>query len=300
MAGQAGCIKAPVTSRGFLIYYCIAIFFYFYGNKIVIMKTYLFLLLVLLSPLAMTAQSPLDRLENSPRHHEWVDVTHDNRVVRSFLVYPEISEKALVVIVIHENRGLNDWARSMADQIAEAGYLAIAPDLLSGSGPDNGGTDSFSNSDEARTAIYALTPEQVAADLNAVAEFGKTIPAGNGKVAVIGFCWGGSQSFNMATYNDDLAAALVCYGTGPENEDAIKNITAPVYGFYGGNDNRVNATIETSSALMKKHGKIYEPVTYPGAGHGFFRAGEMPDASEENKKGREDGWVRLKEILKSL
>ena len=264
------------------------------------MKTLFTFLLLLLSPLTLSAQDPLERLENSPRHHEWVDVTHDSRVVRSFLVYPEISEKALVVIVIHENRGLNDWARSMADQIAEAGYIALAPDLLSGSGPEGGGTDSFSNSDDARTAIYALSPEQVAADLNAVAEYGKTIPAGNGKVAVIGFCWGGSQSFNMATYNDAIEAALVCYGTGPADEQAISAVSAPVYGFYGGNDNRVNATIETSSALMKKYGKVYEPVIYPGAGHGFFRAGEMPDASEENKKGREDGWVRLKEILKSL
>ena len=256
------------------------------------------ILLLLLVP--VNAQSPLERLENSPRHHEWVDVSYDNRVVRSFLVYPEISEKAMVVIVIHENRGLNDWARSMADQIAEAGYIALAPDLLSGSGPDNGGTDSFANSDDARTAIYALTKEQVESDLNAVAAYGKSIPAGNGKVAVIGFCWGGSQSFNMATFNKDIEAALVCYGTGPEEEEAITNIKAPVYGFYGGNDNRVNATIETSSALMKKYDKAYHPVIYPGAGHGFFRAGEMPDASEENKKGREDGWVRLKQILKNL
>lgn len=262
------------------------------------MKNLLYLLI--LSPLSLWAQDPLTRLEESPRHHEWVTIKNGDREVRAFLVYPEVSENVPVVIVIHENRGLNDWARSMADQIAEAGYIAIAPDLLSGAGPNGGGTASFANSDDARTAIYGLDQVQVTADLTATADFTRNIAAGNGKIAVIGFCWGGSQSFDFATNNSDIKAAFVCYGTGPKDPEAYKRITAPVYGFYGGNDNRVNATIEKSKEIMDANSKTYEPVIYEGAGHGFFRAGEAKDASDANKKGREEGMKRLLELLSKI
>lgn len=262
------------------------------------MKKLFFILLT--TPLLLFSQTPLERLQQSPRHHEWVKVTHGNRTVESFLVFPEKAEKTPVIIVIHENRGLNDWARSMADQLAESGYIALAPDLLSGAGPNGGGTSSFANSDEARTAIYGLPEEQVTADLQATVAYAKKIPAGNGKVAVIGFCWGGSQSFRFATHSDQIKAAFVCYGTGPKAEDEIKKIQVPVYGFYGGNDNRVNATIDSSRELMNKHGKTYLPVIYEGAGHGFFRAGESAEASEANKKARKEGWERLKKLLLEL
>jgi carboxymethylenebutenolidase len=260
------------------------------------------LLLILLFSFSLTinAQNSLQRLEQSPRHHEWKNITYGERTVRAFVVYPEVAEKVPVVIVIHENRGLNDWARSMADQVAEAGYIAVAPDLLSGEGPGGGGTDSFENSDAARTAIYDLDPDQVTNDLDACVEYGSGIPAGNGKVAVVGFCWGGSQSFRFATNNSDIEAALVCYGSGPEDGEAYKRITAPVYGFYGGNDNRVNATIDNSEKWMNRYEKFYEPVIYEGAGHGFFRAGEAEDASVENKKGRDEGLKRMWDILGKL
>ncbi len=258
------------------------------------------LLLCLFISFSGYAQSSLERLENSPRHHEWVEIKHGERTVNSFLVYPEVSEKVPIVLVIHENRGLNDWARSLADQIAEAGYIALAPDLLSGTGPDGGGTSAFENSDAARTGIYALEPEQVTADLKANIEYAKSIAAGNGKVVVIGFCWGGSQTFRLSTNTNEIQAAFVCYGTGPKAEEAYSNIEVPVYGFYGGNDNRVNATIDMSKAAMDKFDKIYEPVIYEGAGHGFFRAGESPDASEANKKAREEGWKRLKALLADI
>jgi len=256
--------------------------------------------IILFTSFTVFAQDPLQHLEQSPRHHEWVNIKYGDRTVKAFLVYPEVSEKVPVIIVIHENRGLNDWARSMADQIAEAGYISLAPDLLSGEGPNGGGTASFENSDAARTAIYDLNPEQVTADLNATVDFVKKIPSGSGKVAVIGFCWGGSQSFRFATNNKDIKAAFVCYGTGPENPEAYERIEAPVYGFYGGNDNRVNATIESTKELMKANNKIYLPVIYEGAGHGFFRTGEAKDASEANKKGREEGMKRLLKLLSEL
>jgi len=146
----------------------------------------------------------------------------------------------------------------------------------------------------------SLPPDQVTADLNAAVEYVTKLPACNGKVAVTGFCWGGTQTFRFATNNKAVKAAFVFYGTGPDKEDEVKRIAVPVYGFYAGNDARVNTTIPASTELMKKAGKTYEPVTYEGAGHGFMRAGEAPDASKENKKARDEAWTRWKDLLKKL
>jgi carboxymethylenebutenolidase len=239
-----------------------------------------------------------NRIEKSPRHLEWVKVKHGSREVNCFIAYPEVKEKATAVVVIHEIFGLTDWVRGVADQLAEAGYIAIAPDLLSGSAPGGGGTAELGGGDAVRRAISSLPPDQVTADLNAVAGYVAKLPACNGKVAVGGFCWGGTQTFRFATNNKDIKSAFPFYGSGPEKEDEIARIRCPVYGFYGGNDARVNATIPKSSELMKKAGKTYEPVTYEGAGHGFMRAGEAPDANAANKKAREEAWARWKELLK--
>ena len=240
------------------------------------------------------------RLEKSPRHLEWVKVKQGKREVNSFLAFPEVKDKAAAVVVIHEIFGLTDWVRGVADQLAEAGYIAIAPDLLSGTAPNGGGTSELGGGDAVRKAISSLPPDQITADLNALVEYVSKLPACNGKVIVAGFCWGGSQSFRFATNNKDIRAALVFYGTGPVEERGIARISCPVYGFYGGNDARVTATVSESSNLMKKAGKTYEPVTYEDAGHGFMRAGEAPDATEANKKAHDQAWTRWKELLKRL
>ena len=140
----------------------------------------------------------------------------------------------------------------------------------------------------------------ITADLGAVTDYIAKLPAASGKVAVAGFCWGGGQSFRFATNRKDLKAAFAFYGTGPEKADEIARITAPVFAFYGGNDARVNATIPISEELMKQAGKTYEPVIYDGAGHGFMRAGEAPDAGTANKKARDEAWQRWLAALKKL
>jgi carboxymethylenebutenolidase len=256
-----------------------------------------------LAPAVASAQDwAKARVEKSPRHQEWVQIKAGERIVHAFLVYPEVKNKATAVVVIHENQGLTDWVRSLTDQLAEAGYIAIAPDLLSGMAPNGGRTSDFPD----RTAIgqafakLGQTPEQVTADLNAVADYVIKLPAANGKLAVAGYCWGGSQTFRFATNRPNLAAAFVFYGSGPDNPEAIAKIKCPVYGFYGGNDARINATIPKSEELMKAAGKKYEPVIYDGAGHGFMRAGEDPAGNEANKKAREEAWSRWKELLKKL
>lgn len=240
------------------------------------------------------------RLENTPRHLEWITVKQGDREVKCFIAFPEVKDKATAVVVIHEIFGLTDWVRGVTDQLAEAGYIAIAPDLLSGSAPGGGGTAELGGGDAVRKAISTLKPEQVTADLKAVAAHVSRLPACNGKVAVAGFCWGGTQTFRFVTASKDVKAGLVFYGSGPEKEEDIARIQAPVHGFYGGNDARVNATIPKSTELMKKAGRRYEPVTYEGAGHGFMRAGEAPDASAENRKARADAWQRVKDILSKL
>ncbi len=238
------------------------------------------------------------QLENSPRHQEWVKVKAGNREVQCFLVFPEVKNKAMAVVVIHEIFGLSDWVRNVADQLAASGYIAIAPDLLSGMAPHGGGTAELGGRDEVTKAVSSLPPDQVKGDLDAVFQYVAKLPACNGKVAVGGFCWGGSQTFRYATNTQGIRAAFVFYGGGPEKTEEIERIQCPVYGFYGGNDARVNATIPLSRELMQKAGKTYEPVIYENAGHGFMRAGEAPDASEPNWNARLEAWKRWKELLK--
>ena len=240
-----------------------------------------------------------EKLDKSPRHREWVSIKYGNRTVQAFIVYPEVSHKAPVVIVIHEIFGLSDWARELTDEIAAEGYIAIAPDLLSGMGPKGGGSSEFPDTDATVKAVSGLNPDTVTADLDATADYAKKLPAANGKLAVTGFCWGGGKSFAFATHRPDLSAAFVFYGQGPD-ADAIKSIHAPVYGFYAGNDARIGATVPGTAEAMKAAGKTFEPVTYDGAGHGFMRAGEAPDASEANKKARDEGFARLTKLLKGL
>jgi carboxymethylenebutenolidase len=238
------------------------------------------------------------QLKKSPRHREWVTVKRDARAVQTFIVYPESKDKKPVVLIIHEIFGLTDWAQELADEVAEAGYVAVAPDLLSGMAPNGGRTSDFPG-DKAIEAINHLNPDQITADLNAAADYALKLPATNGKLFVAGFCWGGGQTFRFATNRPDLAAAFVFYGP-PPDKDAMARIKGPVYGFYAGNDQRIGATLPEAIANMKAAGKTFEPVTYEGAGHGFMRAGEAPDAKEADRKARADAWKRWKSLMERL
>src|SRR5262245_27848145 len=160
------------------------------------------------------------RADKSPRHQEWVKVKNGDRTVNAFLVFPEVKSKATAVVVIHEIFGLSDWVRSLTDQLAEAGYIAIAPDLLSGLGPKGAGSADFDRN-SAGQALRDLPPDQITADLNAVADPVSKVPGCNGKVAVAGFGYGGAQTFRFATNRPSLKAAFVFYGNGPESKEAI-------------------------------------------------------------------------------
>jgi carboxymethylenebutenolidase len=263
-------------------------------------RLFLLSVLFLCAALAAPAQDwAKTKLDKSPRHQEWVKVKHDSREVQCFVVYPEVKDKATTIVLIHEIFGLSDWAREMADELAAEGYIVVEPDLLSGMGPNGGGSDSFADQSSTTKAVSMLPPDQVTADLNAAADYAAKIPACNGKIVVAGFCWGGGQSFHFATNNKDVKAAFVFYGTPPKAGDMAK-INCPVYGFYAGNDARVTTTVPKATDQMKAAGKTYEPVIYDGAGHGFMRAGEAPGASDANKKTRDDAFQRWLELLKKI
>jgi len=257
--------------------------------------TFLLLLILATAQVAAAQDWAKEKLAKSPRHYEWVTVKHDGRAVDTFVVYPEAKDQRPVVLVIHEIFGMTDWVQDLADQVAEAGYIAVAPDLLSGMGPGGGRSSSF-EAGKTNEAVSKLNPDQVTADLNAVADYSKKLPAANGTLFVGGFCWGGGQTFRFATNRGDLAAAFVFYGP-PADKDAMARINAPVYGFFAGNDVRIGAMLPEAIANMKAAAKRFEPLTYEGASHGFMRSGEAPDAKDADKKARSEAWERWKKLM---
>lgn len=236
------------------------------------------------------------RLAASPRHGEWVRYPAGaGDSVSAWVVYPERADPAPVVIVIHEIFGLSDWIRGVADQLAAEGFIAIAPDLLSGKGPDGRGTASFGEED-VRRAIRDLDRDEVVRRLNAAAHYGTARPAARSAYAVIGFCWGGSTSFMYAARQPGLRGAVVYYGSSPDS--GYQAIGAAVLGLYGGDDARVNATIPRARQEMSRLGKRYEAEVYDGAGHGFLRAQEGRDGA--NMAAAREAWPRTVAFLREV
>lgn len=261
----------------------------------------------LLAPALQAQDWAKPRLENSPRHLEWVKVKNGDREVNSFIAFPEVKTKATAVIVIHEIFGLTDWVRGVTDQLAAEGYIAIAPDLLTGMGPNGAGSKEL-GSDGARGVIGKLPPDQITGDLNACVEYCKKLDACNGKVVVCGFCWGGGQTFRFANNNSEVKAFFPFYGSGPNKEADTANIKAPIYGFFAANDNRINAGLPKAGEFLKAKGVTYDFITYETGGHGFMRDGEDPttppngreEARKGNMKAREEAWKRWKDLLKKI
>jgi carboxymethylenebutenolidase len=251
------------------------------------------------TPIPADGGAAAQRLAASPRHGEWVDISLPGGAtkIKTWVVYPERKDKAPVVLVIHEIFGLTDWVRAVADQLAADGFIAVAPDLLSGKGPGGGGTESFQG-DAVREAIRKLADEEVAQRLNAVRDHAIKLPAATDKTASIGFCWGGSASFAYAAAQPKLNAAVVYYGTAPAERDTLAKITSPVLGLYGEDDARVNATLEATTATMKELGKSFEQHMYDGAGHGFLRQSAPTERDGANQKAAQQAWSRTIAFLR--
>jgi carboxymethylenebutenolidase len=239
-------------------------------------------------------------LKESPRHGEWVDIKlPDGSLLNSWVVYPERSTKAGVVLVIHDIGGMRDIPRAVGDQLAQDGFIAIVPDFLSGKGPNGGGSASLGSG--VGQAIRTLTADDVNARLNAAMEYGKKLPASNGKTGVVGFCWGGARSFGYAAAQPALNAAVVFYGDAPGTADgtvdaALANVKAPVLGLYAGNDARINETIPATQAAMTKLGKGYTVHSFEGAGHGFM--GNHGGAAGANLKASLAAWPLTVEFFR--
>jgi carboxymethylenebutenolidase len=232
-------------------------------------------------------------VDHSPRRHERVAVRYGARSVDSFVAYPQAPGKAPAVIAIHDVVAMAPWVENVADRFAEAGYLAVAPDMLSGRSPEE--RQPLQSEGKTIGPARRLPLEQVAADLDALADYCMRLPRSNGKVCVVGFSWGGDQAFRFATTRKDLAAAFVFYGICPEPEN-IPNIQAPVYGFYAGTDTHVGATLADTRERMRAAGKFYDPVIYEGASHGFMQSGAQPDAPAPDRKAWDAAWVKLRSL----
>ena len=211
------------------------------------------------------------RVSSTPRRNEWAMIrTGPSDSVAAWIVYPQRTTKAPVVIVIHEIFGLSAWVRGVADQLAADGFIAIAPDLLT---MKRGGGDLRTElpADSARKLIATLNRDDVQRYLDAIGKFGTTLPTATPKYGVVGYCWGGGASFAHAVHAPTLGAAVVYYGTSPPT-DQLTSVRAPVLGLYGGNDARVNATIPPADSALKALKRTFEPHIFAGAGHGFLRA----------------------------
>jgi len=223
------------------------------------------------SSLPAGAGDVAQRLASSPRHGEYVMIpTGAGDSVRAWVVYPERSSKAPVVVVVHEIFGLSTWIRGVADRLAADGYIAIAPDLLTGKATPAPGTDTLTQA-VATSAIRLLKPEDVQRQLAAVGKYGMSLPAAEHSYGIVGFCWGGGTSFAHAVVSPEgLGAAVVYYGTSPAPA-SLKNVRVPVLGLYAGDDARVGATVPPADSAMRAMGKTFDVHSFAGAGHGFLR-----------------------------
>lgn len=210
------------------------------------------------------------RVEKSPRHGEWAMVrTSTGDSVRAWVVYPERSTNAPVVLVVHEIFGISPWIRAVTDQLAAEGFIAIAPDLLTGK--PVGGTADSADAQAAVAQVRLLQPAEVQSRLLAVAQYGMNLPAAAKRYGIVGFCWGGSTVFAHAAAAPGLGAAVAYYGGVNTQQVDLTKAKAPVLGLYGENDARVNATIPAADSALKRAGVPWESVVYAGAGHGFLR-----------------------------
>lgn len=225
--------------------------------------------------------------EEVTTHGEWVWIKRPpGDSVRAYVAYPEKSDKAPAVIVIHENQGLTTWEPTVADKLAGNGYVAAAVDLPSA-------MFGLYPADSGRAYIPRLTPDGVTTSLDAVYAYLNGLGAvKKDAIGVIGFCWGGGQTFRYATNNPKLKAAVVCYGPAPDST-ALQRINAKVLGVYGEADARINSQLPTVVEQMKRFGKSFAPDSYPGTGHGFLKPGRRGSDTDQP----EVAWAKILSFL---
>ncbi len=233
------------------------------------------------------AETVTARLAVSPRHAEWAMVpVQGGDSVRVWVVYPERSTNAPVVVVVHEIFGLSTWVRGVADQLAADGFIAVAPDYLTGKTtvpPDS------LTMDAGRALIRTLDPLEVVRRTAAAAEYGMSRPAAVRRYGVVGFCWGGGVVFEHAARTPNLGAGVAYYGA-PGQTTPVADTKAPLLGLYGENDARVNASIARVDSTLRAAGSSFDHQIFPGAGHGFLR--QQNGAAGANLAASRAAWPR--------
>ena len=260
-----------------------------------------------------------DKLAQSPRRREWVTIPLGTRKLGAWVIHPQTAKKVGVVLVLHEAFGLTDSTINTADEIAAMGYTAIVPDMLSGYGPDGGGTSSFATTRSLGDLLDSLEDETVYPDLNAWADYGNKLPQANGKFAIVGLTWGGGVAFRYALVapRPDLKAVFVFCVSGPPEYNQgpahfhkgihdwpVIKTNVPVYGFYGGKDltgppdSPVLWSLPSTKRAMAAVGNFYDPVVYEGAEHAFMRIGEDPkNDNPANAAANKASLIRLEKLL---
>jgi carboxymethylenebutenolidase len=230
---------------------------------------------------------------HSKLRKEFMDIPVGEVKLHTWIEYPAVQGRVGTVIVMQHGAGMDDWVRAVADQLAQSGFLAVAPDVWSGTGPGGGGLDSFQFVDDAMKASAKVTAEETMRRFKAAREYALKLPQANGKSASLGFCAGGGNSFRFAGEVPELNGAVVFYG-GPPDDAVMEKIRSPVIGFYGENDVRVTAAVEPTAAKMRTLGKTYEPHVYSKTTHSFVLFQEVGG----NPSAVKDAWPRAIAFLK--
>jgi carboxymethylenebutenolidase len=217
---------------------------------------------------AFTASSTLAR---TTLKHEWVNIPFAGRPIHTWVEYPDGAGQAAVVLVMSHEAGLDDWMRAVADQLATQGFIAVAPDILSGRGPGGGNFDSFRFPADVVHATAKVPQEEALRRYKAALDYALKLPRARGKSAALGVGMGGADSFRFAAEVSSLDAAVAFYGVAPD-DSALARIKAPLAGFYGEDDARVMSTVRAAEATMKRLGKTFEVHVYPGATQAFLRS----------------------------
>jgi carboxymethylenebutenolidase len=231
---------------------------------------------LVLGAMAAVAVSFLSARPAADVHAEYVKFASGSDSISAYIAYPERPDPAPAVLVIHEVFGMSDFVRDATQRLAERGFVALAPDLMS----HRGGTPA--SPDDARKLVATLNADTITQDLDAAAAYLRGLKAvDSAKIGVIGFCWGGGESLRYAAHNQSLRAFVVCYGPVPKTYFDFSRIKATGFGVYADRDGRVTQGVYNLVRDLQKVDVHYRFKIYPNTGHGFLRTREPPAVAQE-------------------
>ena len=219
-----------------------------------------------------------------------VDLPGPDGEIGAYVARPREGGPAPAVVVVHENKGLVPYITDVARRLAAAGYVAVAPDLLS----RLGGTASFQTPADVTAALATIDAADVVADVRATLDWAAgQADVQSDRLGILGFCYGGGVAWRVLTQEPRLTAGIPFYGPTPDLA-AVPGIRAPVLAVYGGTDQRITSMLPAIREAMEQHGKTFEPVVLEGAGHAFHNDTNPDRYHPEAAREAEDaavGWL---------